>query len=151
MNSNAWKNVLSIPEGKVYWRVVGTRMNGAIAKSKVHSFTVESRRAVENPKIVDVNKKSLPSLSWENNCNIKFKVWFGSDPGLTRHYTLTSNIKNPTEGGGEFSKTLTPSQWKAVRKLVGDVSGSTIYWYVESWDGLNRHTETDVMRFVLID
>jgi len=151
INSNTWKKVLSIPVGTAYWRVVGTRMNRTIATSEVHSFTVESGQTVGNPRIVDVSKKSSPSLSWENNCNIKFKVWFGSDPGLTRHYTLTSNIKNPTESGGEFSKTLTSSQWMAVRKLVGDASGSTIYWYVESWDGLNRYNKTELMDFVLGD
>ncbi len=39
----------------------------------------------------------------------------------------------------------------AIRKLVGDASGSTIYWKVESWDGLNRRAETSVMSFVLTD
>jgi len=40
-------------------------------------------------------------------------------------------------------------QWTAVRKLVGDVSGSKIYWYVESWDGLNRNSKTGAMIFIL--
>jgi hypothetical protein len=32
---------------------------------------------------------------------------------------------------------------------VGDQSGSPIYWYVESWDGLNRREATEVMFFLL--
>jgi hypothetical protein len=44
-----------------------------------------------------------------------------------------------------------PGQWKAIRKLVGDVSGLTIYWYVESWDGLGRYAKSEVMSFVMTD
>jgi hypothetical protein len=36
-----------------------------------------------------------------------------------------------------------------IKKLVKNKSGSTLYWYVESWDGLGRYTKTDVMSFVL--
>jgi len=35
--------------------------------------------------------------------------------------------------------------------LAGDVSGSTIFWYVESWDGANRNKKTEVMSFTLTD
>ena len=37
----------------------------------------------------------------------------------------------------------------AVRRLVGDETGSTIYWYVESWDGLGRNARTETMNFLL--
>ncbi len=33
--------------------------------------------------------------------------------------------------------------------LVLDQPGSPIYWYVESWDGLNRNATTEVMVFEL--
>ena len=36
----------------------------------------------------------------------------------------------------------------AIRRLVEDVSGSKIYWYVESWDELDSHTQTGVMGFI---
>ena len=48
-------------------------------------------------------------------------------------------------------KALASCQWAAIRKLVGDISGSTTYWYVESWDGMGRYAKTDVMSFVLTD
>ena len=35
--------------------------------------------------------------------------------------------------------------------LVKNKTGSTIYWYVESWDGSGRYAKTDVMSFVLMD
>jgi hypothetical protein len=39
----------------------------------------------------------------------------------------------------------------AIRRVVRNVSGSTIYWYVESWDGLRKYNKTNVMNFVLTD
>jgi hypothetical protein len=82
-------------------------------------------------------------------------VWFGNDPDFTKHgmkkTSLSFNIKNPNDNGGQFTKELTSSQWKAIRKVVNDVSGSSIYWYIESWDVLNRPVETDVSSFVLTD
>ena len=151
MNSNTWKRVLSIPGGTVYWRVVGTRMNRAIATSKFHSLTVESPQTVGNPTISPTSKASLPELSWQNNCNPKFKTWFGSDNDFTKKTAFAFNISNPTDNGGVFTKILTSGQWMAIRKLVEDVSGSTIHWYVESWDGLGRYSKTSVMNFVLTD
>ena len=35
--------------------------------------------------------------------------------------------------------------------LVKNKTGSTIYWYVESWDALGRYAKTDVMSFVLTE
>jgi hypothetical protein len=89
----------------------------------------------------------LPTLSWENNCNKKFKVVFGSDSSFTRKTTFTFNLKDPTQE--EFSKALNPGQWMAIKRLVKNVSGSTIYWYVESWDALGRYARTETMNFVL--
>jgi hypothetical protein len=151
LNSNTWKRVLSIPGGTVYWRVVGTRMNRSIATSKVCSMGVEPAPTVGNPSISDTRKSSLPTLSWENNCNKKFKAWFGSDSSFVKKATFAFNVMNPTDNGGVLTKILTSGQWMAIRKLVGDVSGSTIYWYVESWDGLGRYSKTAVMNFVLTD
>ena len=52
---------------------------------------------------------------------------------------------------GRFIKTLTPGQWKAIRKLLGNETGAAIYWYVESSGGLVRYAKTGVMSFVLTD
>jgi hypothetical protein len=46
-------------------------------------------------------------------------------------------------------KLLTPGQWKAIRKLVEDETRTTIYWSVDSWDGLGRSAKTGVMSIVL--
>jgi len=150
--SNIWSKVLLIPGmtgGPVYWRVVGTRANKTTATSGVFSITVDPAEAVEDPSIVDTSKSSFPTLSWENNCNIKFRVWFGRDGNFSKKVALAFNIKNPIANGGLFTKTLTSDQWKSVRAVVGNVSGSTIYWYVEAWDGVNRRMKTEPMSFIL--
>jgi DNA-binding beta-propeller fold protein YncE len=151
LSSATWKKVLMIPGssgGSVYWRVVGS---GTTAKSGVRSFGVEPAEAVLNPTLSPTNKSSLPMLSWENNCGVKFKVWFGSDSSFTKKASYAFSVKNPNDNGGMFNKRLTLAQWKAIRKLVNDVTGSTIFWYVELWDGLGRYAKTDVMSFFLTD
>ena len=142
-----WKKVLTMPGasgGTVYWRVQGKRANKTTGLSDVFSLEIEPGEAVGNPTLSPTSKSSLPGLSWENNCNMKFKVWFGSDESFTKKVSYSFSVKNPNEDGGVFSQGLTSAQWKAVRKLVNDVSGSTIYWYVESWDGLGAGTEATI-------
>lgn len=110
---------------------------------------MEGAKAVGDPEITPTSKSSLPALSWENNCNTKFKVWFGGDSGFTKKASYGFSVKNPNDNGGEFHKGLSSGQWKGIMKLVSEVVGLTIYWYVESWDGLVRYSKTDGMNFVL--
>ena len=158
--ASSWKKVLLLPGasgGTVYWMVVGTRTDGSLVESDVFSLAVEGPQMVLNPTIAATSKTTppFPTLTWGNNCNIKFKAWFGNDPDFTKRgmkkTSLSFNIKNPNDNGGIFTKLLTKGQWMAIRKVVGDTAGSTIYWYVESWDGLGRYSKTDVMNFVLTD
>jgi hypothetical protein len=152
LSSATWKKVLMIPGssgGTVYWRVEGRKADGTAVHSGVRSFVVESAEAVGNPTLSPTSRSSLPTISWENNCGVKFKVWFGSDNIFTKKISYAFSVKNPNDNGGVFNKGLTSAQWKAIRKLVSDVTGSTIFWYVESWDGLGRYVKTDVMNFLL--
>jgi hypothetical protein len=154
IQSNTWKKVLLIPGttgGPVYWRVVGTRANKTKATSEINSMIIDPARAVGSPNISDTSKSLLPSLSWENNCNTKSKVWFGINGNFTQKTALSFNIKNPYDNGGVFEKSLKSGQWTSVRRLVKNVGGSTIYWYVESWDGANRKEKTAVMSFTLTE
>jgi len=151
LSSATWKKVLMIPGssgGAVYWRVLGS---GTTVKSGVRLFGVEAADAVGNPEISTTSKNSLPILSWDNNCGLKFKAWFGSDEIFTKKVSYAFSVKNPNDNEGLFSKGLTSGQWKAIRKLVNDAPGSTIFWYVESWDGLNRYSKTEPMNFILTD
>ena len=158
--ASSWKKVLLLPGasgGTVYWMVVGTRTDNSQVESNVFSLVVGALESVSNPMIspTSMTTPPLPTLSWGNNCNIKFKVWFGDDPDFTKHgikkTSLSFNIKNPNDNGGQFKKELTTSQWNAIRKVVHDVSGSSIYWYIESTDVLKRSAKTGVSSFVLTD
>jgi hypothetical protein len=77
---------------------------------------------------------------------MKFKVLFGNDSQFSKRKSLSFNLKNLSD---TFTKALTSSQWSSIRKLAGDESGGTIFWYVESWDGLSRYARTEPMSFVL--
>jgi DNA-binding beta-propeller fold protein YncE len=147
-----WKKVMMIAGasgGTVYWRVAGTRMNGTTETSEVRSMIIEPPDPAGSPTISFPGKKSLPTLAWQDNCNKKFKVLFGNDSSFTKRTTFTFNIKDPTVE--DFLKTLTLGQWMTIKRLVKNTSGSTIYWYIESWDGLGRYAKTEVMSFVLSD
>jgi hypothetical protein len=152
--SNLWKQAILIPGefgGPVYWRVYGIFKSGKTAFiSLPRSITIQPAQPVKNAKIDPTGITTLPTLSWENNCNAKFKVWFGNDAQFSKKYTFSPpTIKNPLNNNGEFSQTLTSQQWGSIRKLVGNQSGATIYWKVESWDGASRESQTATMSFVL--
>jgi hypothetical protein len=153
-----WKKILKLPGmngGTVYWRVAGIKADGSAVYSSIFTFIVKSPEAVSSPQISHVNKTALqpPTLSWGNNNNVKFKVWFGNNPDFTisgiKKKALTFTIKKPILNDGSFVKVLTPGQWKAIRQVAGDTAGQTIYWYVETWDGINRHSRSEVMSFIL--
>jgi subtilisin family serine protease len=162
IKSSTWKKVLLLPGiegGIVYWRVVGTRPDKVKTKvySNVFSMKIMKSGPVGNPRILPTSKTSLPSLFWKTNCNTKFKVWFYNDPDYYNDPTkpgvkkkaLSFNINNPNDNGGIFTKELTSSQWTSIKKLVGDFSGETIYWHVESWDGIKRYSKSEIMSFGL--
>lgn len=156
MKPAIWKRILFLPGslgGTVYWRVVGTKPDKNKTKlySDVFSFVVEGAEDVGNQDIMLTSISQMPILMWENNCNTKFKVWFASDTTFIKKNVLSFSIKNPNDSEGIFLRLLTSSQWGAIMKLVGYKPGETIYWYVESWDGLKRYSKTDVMSFSLED
>jgi hypothetical protein len=155
---NIWKRVLLVSGksgGTIYLKVIGTRDNKTTEVSEVRSIVIDPPQPVSNPNISSTNKNSLPELSWKNNCNTKFKVWFGNDPHFTmsgvKKKAISFNDSNPNDNGGIFKNGLTSGQWTSIRKLVKDTSGSTIYWYIESWDGLKRYNKSDVINFVLTE
>ena len=152
--SNSWKQVILIPGefgGPVYWRVFGTFKSGKTAFiSLSRSITIQPAQPVKDAKINPTDISTLPTISWENNCNVKFKVWFGNDSQFSKKYSFSPpTIKNPLNNEGHFSQSLTSQQWDSIRKLVGNQGGATIYWKVESWDGASRESQTAAMSFVL--
>ena len=103
VSSGTWKKGLLMPGGlggTLYWRVVGRRADGTTVTSETRSLVIEPAEAVGNPTISPTNKSSLPALSWENNCNTKFRVWFGSDSGFTKKVSNAFSVKNPMKTKG---------------------------------------------------
>ena len=153
-SSTNWKGLLLLPGksgGTVHWRVVGTRADKTNAISLPFSMLASPPAPAQSPNLSSTSRSALSELTWENACNVKFKVWFGSDPSFTKKTTLTVNVKHPLDNGGVFLAPLTSKQWKTIRKLVGDKSGETLYWYIECWDGLGRYSKTGAMNFKLTD
>ena len=147
-----WKKVLSIPGangGTVYWRVVGSRSDGTTGSSGTRSILIAPPQPVEDASIFPVSQSKLPVLTWKNQCNIKFRVWFGSDAGFSKRVSVFMKVADPNLDGGIFARELMSSQWQGIRNLVGDQSGSRIYWYVESFDELKRRSVSVVKSFVL--
>ena len=154
MTTSDWKKVLQIngaDGGTVYWRVIGTLSDGTVVTSDVRSISISGPQPVTNPVLSPVSRSALPELQWENNCNINFKVWFGSDPTFAKKRILAFRVADPNNDGGIFTTQLTQFQWLLIKRLVGGRSGSTGYWYVESQDELNRTQTTEVMSFQLED
>jgi hypothetical protein len=154
LKSSSWKKVLLMPGlegGTVYWRVVGTPSSGSLIASEYRSMEIKRAWAVGNLAISTTSKTALPILSWEHNCNKKFKLWIGTDESFSRKVILKFNVSDPLADGGVFSRQLTPRQWSSIRRLVGDVTGVPLYSKIESWDGLNRYAETETDMFTLTD
>jgi subtilisin family serine protease len=154
MNSAQWRKVLSIPGlagGSVYWRVVGTSANGTQSTSGKRSILIPGPQPAAGPVMSSASRSEPPTLTWLNQCNSKFRVWFGNDPGFYVRRSVLYNISDPEANGGVFSRELSSSQWRGIRMLVLDQPGLPIYWYVESRDGLNREATTETMVFVLED
>jgi|GEM_PF-3428976 len=154
IRSTPWKVALRTPGGTggpVYWRVVGFRKDGTAFYSDSRIFVVEPAKSVTHAEIAPVTKQELPHLTWENNCNVRFNVVFGSDEGFSKKKVFAFKVKDPTDNEGKFSMTLKENQWSAVKKLVKEESGARIYWKVEAFDGANRSVVTKPMSFELKD
>ena len=152
MTSSHWKKVLKIPGaygGNVYWKVVATLSDGSQVSSNKYSISVSEPQPVLNPTLFPTSRRELPELSWQNNCNVNFKAWFGRDPSFSKTRAVT--FRNTAPNTDVFSRQLSWLQWALIKSLVGNKSGSTIYWYVQSQDSLSRSSTTEVMSFQLTD
>jgi photosystem II stability/assembly factor-like uncharacterized protein len=149
----AWKKILLLPGGSggpVYWKGIGKTKEGSL-ESNVSSISVLGPEPAGNPVLSPTRKGSLPVLSWENPCHVKFKVWFGKDTLFTKKVGFTFQNKTKNGREGVYHKELTANQWSSIRKLVQDQTGAPLHWYVESWDGMGRSAKTGIMSFLLSD
>ena len=143
------QQILTFPPGILYWRLVATRADGTKEASEGRRILISYPQTAENPAISPTGKRSKPTLIWQTNCNTRFKVWFGGDNTFAKKTSYAFQINNPSGSEGTMSKMLTIPQWLRIKLLVRNKTGSTIYWFVESWDEAGRYSKTDVMSFVL--
>ena len=166
---NVWKRILLLPGadgGTLNWMVVAKKKDRTMVQGKdvfsgfpYHVFDIFPPDPVDNLHLSHTSKTTLPppTISWENagNCNVMFTVWFGNDSDFKnpnmKKMPISYRIKDSDGFQETFKKELTSGQWNSIRKLGGDVTGATLYWYVESRDTLGRRQSTDVMSFVLTD
>ena len=148
---SVWKKVFLLPGsngGTVSWKVIGTLSDQPPVESESLSFEIGAPQAVQDAAISPTDW-SLPALTWKSSCQSKFRVWFGSDPSFINSKSFPFKGAGLLQGEESFAQQLTSKQWSAVRNLVGNRSGETIYWSVEAWDGLKRRSVTSPMPFAL--
>jgi hypothetical protein len=147
--TSSWKKIFLLPSsegGTVYWKVVGTKPDKSTIESNVLSFVIKEPSPAGNP-LIDLGS-SPPRLSWGNNCNISFKVWFSGADSSAKKKGFSFKVADPETDGGISSRQLTTSQWKAINGLVANGS-SNITWYIESWDKMKRYSKTREMSFMV--
>ena len=152
MRPATWMKILKLPGlsgGEINWKIVGTNKGLPAVESDVFTMSIAEPEPVDTPVITPTSQGGLPTLEWGNACGTKFKAYFSADDTFSKKKTFSFTDKNPIDEGGNYSRTLTSGQWRAIRKLVGDVPG-TIYWYVESWDVIKRYEKTETMNFELV-
>lgn len=153
MPANTWKKILKFPGlsgGEINFKIVGTIKGEPAVESNVYTMTITPPEPVENPQISKpASQSSEPTLSWGNACATKFKVHFSPDMPEAKEKKLTFADQNPVDDEEIFTVTLTEGKWNAIRKLVNDVIGSRMCFYVESWDIVKRYQKTDWVCFDL--
>jgi hypothetical protein len=152
MTDKIWKKILKLPGlsgGELNWKIVGINKGQPVVESDVFTMTIATPEPAGKPDISPVTQLGIPTVTWGNSCGTKFKATFGSDAAFTKKKKLSFTDQNPQDNGGVYSATLTEATWSAIRKLVNDVAGSNIYFYVESWDALKRYQKTGDAYFTL--
>ena len=147
----SWKKIFLLPGlsgGTVFWRVVGTNFDKSKVPSNISTFIIEEPQAIGNPRLAQTNADSPLTISWENACNSKFKVWFGKDETFSKKKSLSVSVPNPGAANTPFHKEVPAGTLRGLLKLLGS-GGSTLYWYVESWAPLKRHSTTTLTPFHL--
>jgi hypothetical protein len=145
MTQSTWKKILKLPGlsgGALSWKIVGTNKGFPAVESEVFTMTIAAPEPAGKPDISPVSQTSLPTMTWGNSCGTKFKAYFSADSAFSKSKKLSFKYQGSTNPDDVFSAPLDDKTWGAIRKLVGDVAGSNIYYYVESWDIVKRYQKT---------
>jgi hypothetical protein len=89
-----------------------------------------------------------PTFVFDTTSNVKFRLEISTSSGFvpaqTKAYTYTVPNPNVTT---TLVKTLSSSQWTAVKALIGSGKG---YFRVRGWDGINRLSDSVTRIFTIL-
>ena len=147
-----WKKVLNMSynDGNirdVYWKIEGESQDGTDCNTEVRRFRIEVSQAVAiiAPQNA-ANFSAPPAFEFNSNGNTKFSLEISSQPGFDapseiKKFAFTTKDPNVEQ---VVLRTLTSSQWTAVRNLVGT---GTAYFRIRAWDAIKRETVSEVRSF----
>jgi hypothetical protein len=148
-----WKKVMSASynEGNtrdIYWKIAGESPEGAVLETEARRFHIEASHAVGI--LAPQNGATLsapPAFEFNSNGNTKFSLEISSQPGFDdpneiKKFKFTTKDPNTEQN---VLRTLTSSQWTAVRNLVGTAG----YFRIRAWDAIKRETVSDVRSFTV--
>lgn len=151
-SSAVWKKLMTSASqnGEIYWKVVGTRPNRTTAESQSWSFSVGPPQAatINSPTNGSIFSATPPTFDFNTNCNVKFKLEISAianftDPRKIKGFSYTTKDPNVDQ---KLIKTLSSSQWNAVKKMIGVGTG---YFRIRAWDGIKRETTSEIRWFVI--
>jgi len=151
-----WKKVLASSYNggsirDIYWKIIGIKSDKTTAESDVSNFQIGTPQAVtinapDNGAVL--SSATLPTFDFGANCNVKFKLEISSlndFSDLKKIKGFNYSTKDPNSET-VLHKSLSPSQWTTVKKLVGTGIG---YFRIKAWDGLNRESVSEVRGFTV--
>jgi hypothetical protein len=149
-----WKKIMSTSYNKgntrdIYWKIAGENQDGTVYDTEVRRFRTAASQAITiNAPQNGAIFSAPPTLEFSSNGNSKFSLEISSQPGFDdskkiKKFTFTTKDPNTEQ---VVLRTLTSSQWTAVRNLVGTATG---YFRIRAWDVIKRQTVSEVRLFTV--
>jgi hypothetical protein len=149
-----WKKIMSASNNNgnprdIYWKIEGESQDGAARATEVRRFRVEASQAVtlHSPQN-GATYSEPPTFEFSSNGNTKFSLEISSRPGFDDSKEIKKFSFKTKDPNVEtvVLRTLTSSQWTAVRNLVGAATG---YFRIRAWDAIKRETVSEVRAFTV--
>jgi hypothetical protein len=133
----------------IYWKIAGENQDGAVYETAPRRFCIEASRTVTiNAPHNGAIFSAPPTFEFNSNGNTEFKLEMSSDSGFDDPKKITKFTFTTKDPNLEHIvvRTLTPSQWTAVKKMLGT---ATSYFRIRSRDGIGRDTVSEVRLFTV--
>jgi uncharacterized protein (DUF362 family) len=151
-----WKRIMGLSDNhgsvrSIYWRILGIKSDRTVVESEARSIQIDDPLApsVLSPVDGDVLSSTVPpTISFRCNSNITFQLQFSSSSDIGNPFKIgrISPTGRDPNTVTDIQRPLTPFQWAAVKKRVGEGTG---YLRIKASDGINRETLSEVIGFTL--